>query len=135
LLCNEHKAIDKAAAFMTINGIPLVPFIDGGCPTLNLGVEADDTNPVILEKVRKTVVKLTKTLTQVLTDGIDSGEFVPELQAKKFAVKAICLIEGGISYSKIINSNLPMLDIIYSLKKELKSYLTIPLSKLKEDYN
>src|ERR1700750_3070306 len=51
---NKHKtAKGKLFAFVDLYGDPLNPPMAGGCPMLNFGMEADDTSPIITQKVKK----------------------------------------------------------------------------------
>ena len=76
----------------------------GGCPILNTSVEADDTNPLLKEKSAKAILEWKKGITDILTEGIKSGEFDPETDVSQLALSLIALIEGGIMIAKATNS-------------------------------
>jgi TetR/AcrR family transcriptional repressor of nem operon len=96
---------DKLMAYVTAydhytrNGFP-----EGGCPILNTAVEADDTNILLKERAAKAINKWKKTVQELYTDGIDSGEFKKTFDPAQFALSLIALIEGGIMIAKVTNN-------------------------------
>lgn len=55
------SARDKLFAFLDVFSKPVQFPIEGGCPMLNFGSEADDTNPLVRQKVRGTILTAQKT--------------------------------------------------------------------------
>ncbi len=93
---NKHtSAKDKLHAYLDVFADPLRPPVTGGCPMLNFGMEADDTNPVIKEKVHKTVEHSQQVLIDLVQKGIAEGAFNPDWNYREFATVAFALIEGG----------------------------------------
>src|ERR1700712_3584949 len=58
-------AKEKLFAYLDFFSKPLAFPVEGGCPILNFGVEADDTNPVIKEKV-KNLISIAQTKAAVI---------------------------------------------------------------------
>ncbi|MBD1385922.1 TetR/AcrR family transcriptional regulator [Mucilaginibacter rigui] len=121
-LDKEKTAKAKIFAFMDNNKNPLLSYIDGGCPIVNLSAESDDTNPVIKKKVRKLITTAIKLFTDILHDGIAKNEFSDCLKPEEFALKMFMSIEGANAICRVINSAKPMQQLIHSLKAELDSY-------------
>lgn len=97
----------------------------GGCPILNTAVEADDTFPRLRKKVNSTLQSWKKNITEIIQNGIDTGEITPGADPAKYASVFIALFEGGLLLSKTtgdleyINASLDrMTDMI---QKELKA--------------
>ena len=99
---------------------PLHPPVAGGCPMMNFAMEADDTNPIILKKVYKTIVNVQKFFSSTVTQGIKDGEFNKNWNAKEFATKAYAMLEGGILISRASQNIDQMGVLIRILKKEVE---------------
>ena len=93
-----------------------------GCPLLNFGTEADDTNPAVKVKVNKAILHTQGLFAKIIRAGIEAGEFKKTLDADAFAVKAFAMIEGGMWISRLQGSPKQMQLIIDSLKKEINDY-------------
>lgn len=119
----KHKgAIEKIHAYLEVQRNPLNTLLQGGCPVVNLSVESDDTNPVIKKKLKALYEGGFKAFTEVLQDGIDTGELSDKLNAAEFATKLYAAVQGGIMISRIMNTAKPMHLVIQSLKDELAAY-------------
>lgn len=101
-----------------------VSFATGGCPILNFGVESDDTNPIIKQKVKLVIQRAITRITSLIEEGITQGEFGAEFNAAEFALKTFTLIEGSMMISRVLGTNDHILALIAMLKKEIESYET-----------
>jgi len=99
---------------------PSTPPVIGGCPLLNFGMESDDTNPVIKEKVKKAINGLIKGMERIIDRGIVNGEFQSSLNAKEFATKIFAMIEGGVLMSRVSGSSGQLTLIVHIIKKEIE---------------
>lgn len=113
---------EKLFAFIDYYPDTLVHEGSYGCPMLNFGVEADDTNPVMKQKVSKAITSTESLIAKLVQAGIDSGEFQKSVDAEAFSVKAFAMIEGGMWVSRIQNSNKQILMINSMLKKEIEQF-------------
>lgn len=102
---------------------PHKPVISGGCPILNFGVEADDTNPVIRKKVRDAIHYFQDSIEKLVRRGINYGEFSKQWDAEAFAVKMFSMIEGGVLISRIHGDNRQMSLLVDLLQQEITGYL------------
>lgn len=94
-----------------------------GCPILNFGIEADDTNPVIKEQVKNAIRSAQKRFYKIIEDGIKNKELSTAINPEVFSIKAFAMIEGGILYRKIMGNNEQMLIILESIKEEFEKYI------------
>ncbi len=94
----------------------------GGCPILNFGTEADDTNPLIKQKVNEVINRFKGRFVTIIKNGRQNGELSAAFDAELFALKAFTMIEGAILISKIQNSPQHLHTIIGLLKKEIDQY-------------
>src|SRR5687768_13572203 len=90
-----------------------------GCPLMNFGTEADDTNPVIKHKVNKAILATQNLVAKVIRAGIEAGEFLKTFDAESFSIKAFAMIEGGIWMARL-QGNTKQLQVIFDqLKQEI----------------
>jgi AcrR family transcriptional regulator len=113
---------EKLFAFMDYYPGTLAQEGHYGCPMLNFGVESDDTDPVMKQKVNKAIVSTESMIAKLVQAGIDSGEFQKNVDAEAFSVKVFAMIEGGMWVGRIQNSNKQILMIISMLKKEIEQF-------------
>jgi TetR/AcrR family transcriptional repressor of nem operon len=92
----------------------------GGCPILNFGTEADDTNPIVKQRVKEAIDASQKRISDVIKEGLKAGEFKETFDAELFAIKMFIMIEGAILVSRIQNSNHNMKLITDILKSEIE---------------
>ncbi|HMH24871.1 MAG TPA: TetR/AcrR family transcriptional regulator [Puia sp.] len=114
-------AKDRIYAILDSLGDPKIPLI-GGCPMLNFGMEADDTNPVILRKVNKAAEKVQELLAGIVRQGIAAGELRGTLNAHEFAIRTFALVEGGIMMARVSGNNKKLKLIVGMIKKEIRDH-------------
>jgi TetR/AcrR family transcriptional regulator, transcriptional repressor for nem operon len=94
----------------------------GGCPLLNFGTEADDTNPGLRQRVAKAVKRSQQRIQGVVEEGQASGEFNKKIDARIFALKMFAMIQGAHFIARVTASKVPMKTIIDLLKKEIELF-------------
>ncbi len=96
----------------------------GGCPVLNIGVDANNQNTLLLQKVRHIIEKIQDQVATIIEDGIEAGEISSEINAMHFAKRLDTMIQGAIFMTYTMDDNfyiqdtMDMLDNI--IEKELK---------------
>lgn len=93
----------------------------GGCPMLNFGIEADDTNPDLRQRVAKAIKKSQQRISKAIEEGQAAGEFDKRSDAGLFAVKMFTMIEGAIFASRVTGNKGLMRTVVDVLKKEIDS--------------
>ncbi len=84
------------------------PPIAGGCPVLNLSVESDDAHPHIREQVRQVMDEWHDLIQRIVTKGMNSGEFYPNVDGAMVATIIIATIEGALMQSQLYRDNIHM---------------------------
>jgi len=110
-------AKDKLYNYLDFFIDPNKPIMTGGCPMLNFGTEADDTNEIIKIKVNNLITKSQKLLSDIIKEGIDNGEFKPDWNHEDFATVMFAMIEGGVLICRVAGNNSKMKIINENLKK------------------
>ncbi|MNL15590.1 hypothetical protein D3C87_1365850 [compost metagenome] len=96
------------------------PPLTGGCPLLNFGTEADDTNPVVKEKINQGIKYNQKLLENSIKKGIANGEFNPAWNAADFATVIFAMMEGGHLISRMSGNNDKMKVVTNTLKSMIE---------------
>lgn len=114
---------EKLFAYIDAFRNPLTPLIAGGCPMLNFGMEADDQNEVILNKVATLVDKSQQLIIDIIANGIRQGVFKADWNYKEFATMMFAMIEGGILICNTTRTIDKMAIINRNLKKMIEEQL------------
>lgn len=94
----------------------------GGCPLLNFGVEADDTNPIIRGRVGEAIQSAQSRIANLVTAGIQAGEFDPSINARHFAVKMFTMIEGAILATRVLGNPQQMKIVTDMLAADIDAF-------------
>lgn len=94
-----------------------------GCPILNFGVEADDTNPVMKEQVKKAIHSAQNRFFTIFEGGITNKELSSKMNPEHFSIKVFAMIEGAILCRKILGTDEQMKIVLDSIKTDFESYL------------
>lgn len=100
------------------------PFIEGGCPLLNAGTEADDTFEPLRKRVAKAITDMKKEMEAIITAGIAAKEFRKDTNAEKTALAIIALVEGGILLGKTTHKP-AYLDTVLEAVKDMVNNIVI----------
>lgn len=119
-----QTALEKIMGYFDFHKQPLRTPVEGGCPIMNLAVEADDTNPYVNRLVRKEIDHNITLFTNIFEEGKANGEFSGDLDSEEFATKMFAAIEGAYVFCRSKNSQKPMKIVIAGLKNELATYAT-----------
>jgi TetR/AcrR family transcriptional repressor of nem operon len=86
-----------------------IPF--GGCPILNLAVDANHQNSLLLERAVAVIKKLQGRIEEIIEAGIVAGEFRAEVDSKKHTRRVFSLIEGSIFMTMTMKDSQYILDM------------------------
>ena len=75
--------------------------LPGGCPLLNTGVDSDNGNPVLRDRVRKALRDWQAMLRTVLEEGMKAGTIRADVDACAAANRIIAGLEGAMLISRI----------------------------------
>jgi len=115
---SRHKnAKDKLFAYADAFNDPMQPPVTGGCPMMNFGMEADDTNEMVRIKVNGAVEMSQQVIIDIAKAGVKEGTFKPDWNYREFATVMFAMIEGGIMISQVAGNNSKMKIINRYLKK------------------
>lgn len=113
---------EQLLAYIDFFSDPNHPPVVGGCPLLNFGTEADDTNPIVKEKVNRGIKQGEKLLSGIIEKGIANKEFRADWNASDFATVVFAMLEGGHLMSRMSGNNDTMKIIGNNLKKIIEEH-------------
>ena len=101
LVRKERNAIDKLNAIIKFyKNYYFAPTIAGGCPMLNLAIEADDTHPGFRLKVVEALNVLRDSIIHILKKGKEYDQIKPDIDVQQFATVFLAMVEGGIMMAR-----------------------------------
>jgi len=103
----------------------LNPPIAGGCPVLNIAIEADDTDETNRLLVKAYINEWKNELSSILEKGIQSGDFQSDINVTQEAFFIIASIEGSIMLGQVKRSVGLMMGVADSLER----YITLRIFK------
>ncbi len=95
----------------------------GGCPILNIGVDANNQNPDLLKKVQDVVYKLQSYITKMIEKGIENGEIRNDVNPVLYSKKIFTLIEGAVFMSSTMNDDSYIQEIMACIDGMIKDEL------------
>jgi TetR/AcrR family transcriptional regulator, transcriptional repressor for nem operon len=95
------------------------PPIAGGCPLMNLAVEADDNRISMRPVVAGEINRMVRFIDALIRKGIRSGEFKKDTDHRALAYTFFCALEGAIMFSRVERSREPMHIIVDHCKTKL----------------
>jgi TetR/AcrR family transcriptional repressor of nem operon len=120
-----NNAIDKLYA---ITGFYRTYFewskVRGGCPLLNVGVDAQHVNPQLYEAAKETAAQLIGNLIRIIEKGIEHQQVKPETNAPLLAGNIYAMIEGGV-YLSMLNDDPNYLQNILNVIDEMIEQLKL----------
>jgi len=117
-------AKEKLFAFISVLTDVLNPPVTGGCPMINFGMEADDTNPIVNQRIHEAIEYTQKMIADIVKRGIKTGEFKADWDYKEFATIMFAVVEGGVIIARVAGNNTKMKIVNNYLKQIIEAQLT-----------
>jgi AcrR family transcriptional regulator len=77
------------------------PPLGGGCIILNTAIDADDSNPALMERAQRAMETWRELLQRTIERGIAQGQIQAQIEPEKLATIIIVTLEGAIMMSKL----------------------------------
>jgi TetR/AcrR family transcriptional repressor of nem operon len=100
--------------------------VPGGCPLLNVGVDADDTNPELLRIAAAGIRTWKALITQTVKAGQHSGAIRSDALPSAVANQIIASLEGALLICRIEKNRQPLNDARTALHQLLKDLQPTP---------
>ena len=118
---DKLTAVDKLFAMIDYYKNDLTT-MEGGCPLLNFGTEADDTNLLLKQRVGERISALQNRISNLIKLGIEEMQFQKDIDPEKFASHMFSVLEGGMLMTKVFGTLDQMQIVTDKLKTEIKSF-------------
>lgn len=96
----------------------------GGCPILNIGVDANNQNERLLERVRDVIQKLEKSMANIILAGIDRGEMKP-VDAEEYSKRLFTMIQGGVFMTLTVGDKQYVVNMMNYVDKMIATELVL----------
>ena len=97
----------------------------GGCPIINIGVDANHDNPELLEKVQEVISKLQYYITKMIKNGIKEGEIRKSVNPEKYGRLFYTIIEGAVFMTSTMNDETYLQQMMSHLDDIIKNELAL----------
>ncbi len=121
----EGKAMDKLSSLLRFYkqyDVFTLPF--GGCPILNVGVDAQNNNQLLAAAVKETIKEIEGKIALVLEDGINQMEIYLPVPPLQFAKQLFTMLQGAIAMSTMTRDRKYLVNTIayleHLVQKEIK---------------
>jgi AcrR family transcriptional regulator len=118
----QTTATGKLNALLDFYTDRLVLSQTGGCPLMNFGVEADDTDTNLSEQVGVGIKAIQQQISGIVQEGIKTGEFKNTVNPDLFGIKTFNLLEGTILACRVMKNKAQMKVVTRLLKEEIDSF-------------
>ena len=97
----------------------------GGCPVLNVGIDAQNNNPKLYEAAKKVGERLYLGLSQIIEEGMEKGELKPDLNASELAGNIYAMIEGSIFIAFTFGNKNHLLNILNHIDQLIETQMKL----------
>lgn len=92
------------------------PPVKGGCPLMNVAIEADDAHPSLRKRAVMILNLLAESVTTILKNGIRHGQVKKDINVEFYATVIIASLEGAIMMSKLRGNDFDIAQVIEHLE-------------------
>jgi TetR/AcrR family transcriptional repressor of nem operon len=93
--------------------------VPGGCPLMNMAVEADDGNPVLRGLAHDALHEWQAQLISIIKNGVAAGDIKRGTDARRLANRIIATLEGALMISRLERTRDALVDARAALETEL----------------
>ncbi|WP_298903906.1 TetR/AcrR family transcriptional regulator [uncultured Psychroserpens sp.] len=95
----------------------------GGCPVLNIGVDANNQNTPLLENVKIVIEKIQDQVATIIENGIEAGEISTEINAMQYAKRLDTMIQGAVFMTYTMDDEFYMKDTMNQIDQMIHNDL------------
>lgn len=97
----------------------------GGCPILNTGVDANDQNPLLAEKVKQVIEKMQLYIENLINEGKETGQIKKTIISKTYAKRFYSLLQGAVFMSQTMQDNVYVVDAANVINDTMNMYFKV----------
>jgi TetR/AcrR family transcriptional repressor of nem operon len=95
----------------------------GGCPIINIGVDANHDNPELLKRVQDVISKLQYYITKMIKKAIEAGEVKKSINPEKYGRLFYTVIEGAVFMTSTMNDETYLQQMMAHLDEIIENEL------------
>lgn len=96
------------------------PPVKGGCPLLNVAIEADDTSPMLRKGANQFLSLFRDSIITILDNGVRYNQIKASVDKEFYATLIIASLEGAIMMSKLSGNNSDIKKVNKHLKQQIE---------------
>jgi TetR/AcrR family transcriptional repressor of nem operon len=105
-IVKPKSSIDKLLAMTNFyRNYYEISMLSGGCPVLNVGIDAKHNNPELYQAAKEESISLLKGLNVIIKQGIKNGEIKADINPRIYAQNIYSMIEGSVFMAATHESN------------------------------
>ncbi|MDY8138242.1 TetR/AcrR family transcriptional regulator [Aquimarina sp. 2201CG5-10] len=97
----------------------------GGCPVLNMGVDAKHQNPALFQYVQYTIDKIQNNVVKLINAGKEVKEIAPEVNSSLYAKRLYTMISGAIFMTHTMEDNSYLLHTMDQIDSMIQNELKL----------
>lgn len=91
--------------------------IAGGCPVLNIGVDANHRDPILFARVQEIIRRLLTSIIELLHEAVLEGQLDPNMDIDKATKNIFSMIQGSVFLSLTMKDSSYLIDIMDHLEE------------------
>ena len=95
----------------------------GGCPVLNIGVDANNQNTLLLKNVKIVIEKIQDQVASIIEQGIEIGEISAEINAMQYAKRLDTMIQGAVFMTYTMDDEFYLKDTMNQIDQMIHNEL------------
>lgn len=97
----------------------------GGCPIVNIGVDANHDNEELLARVQEVISKLQYLITKMIVKAIEAGEIKKSINPEKYGRYFFTLIEGAVFMTATMNDDSYLQEMMNRIDETIERELAV----------
>ena len=86
--------------------------IAGGCPVLNIGVDANHRDPILFARVQEIINRLLTAIVELLQEAVEEGQLKASIDVEKSTRNIFSMIQGSVFLSLTMKDNAYLIDMV-----------------------
>jgi TetR/AcrR family transcriptional repressor of nem operon len=95
----------------------------GGCPILNVGIDANHQDPILIQKVQKAINNIQAFMESIMVEGVAKNEIRSNINAQYYARQIFAQIEGAVFMTMTTKKEVYMTDMVDGLNQLILNHL------------
>ena len=95
------------------------------CPIINIGVDANNQNTLLLQKVKQVIEKIQDQMATIIENGIEAGEISSKINAMQYAKRLDTMIQGAIFMTYTMDDEFYIKDTMSQIDQMIHNELKI----------